>query len=106
MSRLEEIKNEYAIKRNYSNFNTMYLSSSFNELNHYIGVIMQLYAEECVKASLEKASENSEVLVEGIVTIESKKIFTLYDKGVKGIVEREVSPNKKSITNENNIILL
>ena len=56
--------------------------------------------------SWEKAAENANVLVEGTLTEERKTLFTLFDKGIKGVVERKVTVDIESITNEQNITLL
>ena len=67
---------------------------------------MKQYAREVAQASLEKAAENANVLVEGTLTEERKTLFTLFDKGIKGVVERKVTVDIESITNEQNITLL
>lgn len=62
MRRLEEIKNEYAKKRGYKDFNAMYVDSNYSETNHYINVIAEIYAEECCVASLDNALKGKNLL--------------------------------------------
>lgn len=98
MKTLEQIKNDYAVSKGFRYWS--YLLSSTSMLDEHINEVMKIYAMECLKL----ASQNSKVLVEGMLTEERKTLFTLFDKGVKGVVKRKVSVCKESITNENNII--
>lgn len=93
MSRLEEIKDEYSIGNtgiNWTEFEVKTISNSktygeaVSKIELHLDQISKLYATECIKASLEKASENA--------CIEPKGMMTRVDK--------------ESITNESNIILL
>lgn len=97
---LQEIKDRYAFSKEFDNWSSLISICNNGYLNIYIDEVMKIYARECLKL----ASDNSKVLVEGILTEERKTLFTLFDKGVKGVVQRKVSVCRGSITNENNII--
>lgn len=82
MSRLEEIKNEYAQKDGrFLSWNNLMNVVGLKVLQQHENEVMQIYAKECSAASLEKASEKA-----------------LYSP-ISGIVE-------ESITNPENIVLL
>lgn len=91
MNRLEEIKNEYLKSLGYRNYNHLVadIKSGKSPIEKLILLeddISEKYATECVKASLEKASEK------GCDSLE------LYNS--------EYETLKKAITNPENIILL
>ena len=86
MKRLEEIRNEVAKERGYRDWETLNGSDLYDS---DIDKVAIKYAEECIKASLEKASENA-----GAYKLD-------YPNNVsKAVVEKE------TITNPENIILL
>lgn len=80
MSRLKQIQEQYAKEKGYSEFFILYCDSNYEQTQKYTKEITELYATECVKASLEKASEN----------------VIIYWSFV----------DKESITNHDNIVLL
>jgi len=87
MSRLEEIKEEYLKQLGYRNYYHLVdnIKSGISPIEKLILLeddISEKYAEECTKASLEKASENAK--------------FDIMNEDV----------DKESITNLENIILL
>lgn len=86
MDRLEAIKEELAKEKGFEDYSELLLQSthSFGDLDNVITELSNRYAKECVKASLQKASENAE----------SDQEWEML------IVKAE------SITNENNIVLL
>lgn len=89
MSRLEEIKDEYAKTLSYYAEWSHFIDGKSNyEVQMHMDNICAIYAEECVKASLEKASENGKV--------------THVNYGVVG----EFIVVKESINNLENILLL
>lgn len=62
---------------------------------------MKQYAKECVKASLEKASENARVMTKNIDTENELEVLSWTDsRNVK------FSVSKQSISNEDNIVLV
>lgn len=82
MSRLEEIKNEWAKLLGYDGyFDFTCHKKEVKDIEQFFNEIIERYAKECVKASLEKASESG---------------YCTYD----AMIDRE------SITNPENIILL
>lgn len=81
MNRLEEIQNELAVSKGFKSFNDMDSDADLPEMDSIYNESAVRYAEECVKASLEKASEVAEC-------------------------EYDYFVDKKSITNPENIILL
>lgn len=56
-NRLEEIKNEYAKRYEYSNWTEFINDEPNYKIEHHMNNICELYTKECCKASLEKASE-------------------------------------------------
>lgn len=86
MSRLEDVQEKYAKQKGYSEFFLLYCDSNYKETQKYIKEITSLYATECVKASLEKASENT--------------------KEWEGEICNLVFVTPESITNPENIVLL
>lgn len=90
MSRLEEIKNELAVKifpdnefiEDYQTFSDYFASRHPDWFTNFHREVAEIYAKECSQASLEKASE------------------IVYDK-FNGSYEC-----KQSITNHENIVLL
>lgn len=86
MSRLEEIKDEFAEFHGHNDWKDLWYSdSNYNRSNEMIDSVMKKYATECVKASLDKASENAEC---------DARDYNDY------------FVDKESITNESNIVLL
>lgn len=68
---------------------------------------MKKYAEECVKASLEKASKEGNLLITDFLSQNSTQTLNVFfDKSLRGETERKVELNKESITNIENIVLL
>ena len=62
MSRLEEIKNEYAqYDGRFLSWNNLMNVVGLKVLQQHENEVMQIYAKECSQASLEKASENAEL---------------------------------------------
>lgn len=96
MSKLEEIKNEIAKKHDYYDWNDMvYSYESQVLLGERVNELMESYATECVKASLEKASKNP--------TFSTVEIWCgPWDK----YVITDFRLNQESITNPDNIVLL
>lgn len=97
MSRLEEIKQEYAKEKtglNYSEFRMLLINNSKSmteaviKIELHLNKIYEIYATECVKASLDKASEG-------------KTIYKLNSN-----CERVYGVLKDSITNTGNIVIL
>lgn len=64
---------------------------------------MREYAIEVAREALKNAAISSKVLVEGELTTNSKTLFTLFDKGMGGVVRRKVSVDKQSILSDKNI---
>lgn len=63
MSRLEEIKNEYAQKDGrFLSWNNLKNVVGLKVLQQYENEVMQIYAKECSAASLEKASEKTSLI--------------------------------------------
>ncbi|WP_312900213.1 hypothetical protein [Chryseobacterium taichungense] len=92
MKRLEEIKNEYAKELELSNWDDMieyFLTGDINGIFYAYENIIIRYASECVKASLEKASE-----------------VAYCDDDLNDKDESEIMVVKESITNPENIVLL
>lgn len=101
MKTLEQIKNDYAVTQGCKDFSELLMTTyKQSDLGDIYDDLLFLVQKECLKL----ASRNSKVVVEGILTEEKKTSFTLFDKGVKGVVKRKVSVCKESITNEKNII--
>lgn len=59
MSRLEEIRNEYAKSKGFSCWNALYTAGGYEYNNNAIKAISELYAKECAKASIELSKENT-----------------------------------------------
>lgn len=85
MSRLEEIKNEYAKSKNYVCWDQFISDQPNYKKDQAYNDVYIVYAVECCKASLEKASEKVECV-------------TCYDN--------ECEIDLKSITTPENIVLL
>lgn len=97
MNRLEEIQDELAILNGY---NQLYEISYMPLLETLINESIKKYTLECVKASLEKASETSQMnFHDGHL-----KTNTLTSYFMTGADSLKVS--EESITNPENIILL
>lgn len=90
MSRLEEIKNEYAKNASFKSWKEMTERDGID--NFDLKAISTKYAEECVKASLDKASESID---------EYCDIYN--DQLERYPAEEEV---RKAINLESNIVLL
>lgn len=87
MSRLDEIKDEYAESKGANDWKDLWFSdSNYRSANEMVNEVMKLYAAECCQASLEKASENFR-----------KKFYA---------APFHLTLAKESITNPENIILL
>lgn len=86
---LEDIQNEVAEKHGYGSWDRIYLVAHTNAL---WPEVCKRYATECVKASLEKASENASV-------------NSSYVAG-QCMDSDDYTVDKTSITSEQNIILL
>lgn len=110
MNRLEEIKNEVALRYEFENWfdlRSFHILEDVPGLEEYEDEVVQKYATECCKASLEKASENSDLLVTDFLgNNKIKTLKTFFDKSLIGDTERKVEVNKEAIKNESNIILL
>ncbi|WP_347217905.1 hypothetical protein [Chryseobacterium sp.] len=90
MKRLEEIKNEYAKKLEFKDWNDLrsfFILEDIPRLKDFENEVTYLYAKECCKATLHKASENGK-----IITVNAIHKW-------KGL-------DKESIKNESNIVLL
>jgi len=57
MSRLEEIKNDYAKEFDYNDWTSFINDQPSWGIEGHMNDVCKRYAEECVKASLEKANE-------------------------------------------------
>ncbi|OPC66356.1 hypothetical protein DSC47_10120 [Elizabethkingia miricola] len=88
MKRLEEIKNEIAIKYHYGYWVDLVSQNDVFTIDKYHNEVIHQYAREVAKASLEKAAENVALFNE----------FSEFE--FKHWID------KKSITNPNNITLL
>jgi len=100
MNRLEEIKNEYALFNNYPNWDEFISDTPIFRREEHYDEIGKIYAEECVKASLEKASKNTEMHYhDGYFKTNTPKNYVQ-------IGSDNVQINKDSIINPENIILL
>lgn len=84
MNRLEQIKDEYAEKYHAHDWESFVRNQVSWWVEAQMDDICKIYAEECVKASLDKASEKAEL---------------------DGCMD-SVFVNKESITNPVNIVLL
>ncbi len=84
MSRLEEIKNDYAKANQYDNWTDFINDEAHWMVEKHMDNVCEIYAKECSQASLEKASEKA--------FIEPKGMMTRVDK--------------ESITNVENIVIL
>ncbi|QGN24611.1 hypothetical protein GJV56_18810 [Elizabethkingia anophelis] len=58
MKRLEEIKNKYAIEKEYYSWDELLSDSPEYLIEKYYDKVTELYAREVAQASLEKAAEN------------------------------------------------
>lgn len=104
MKKIEEIKNEISRDLGNENFKELFknavrnmpIEKAFLKINDIINEASLIYANKCVKDSLKKASENAKV---NCNHEEVKKEFTDIDSGYLYFVD------KKSITNEENIVL-
>lgn len=99
MSRLEEIKNEYALMMLYPNWDVFISDMPIYQREEHYDEITLIYAQECSRASLEKASKKAKMYKEscGIPS----------ECGCMGNCDYPISYiNKKSITNPDNIVLL
>ena len=75
---LKQIKDDYAVKQGFANWYELITYCNEKYLDHYITEVMKIYAMECLELASERAC------------IEPLGMMTRVDK--------------KSITNENNII--
>lgn len=104
MGRLEEIKEEYAKTMGFESWGDLIV---YFEIKHKKLVdnirdnVTAIYAKECVKASLERASENARVMTKNTDTGNELEVLSWTDsRNVK------FSVSKQSILNEDNIVIL
>ena len=88
MKRLNEIKTEYAIEKEYNSWDEFISDLPIHRREDYYDKITELYAREVAQASLEKAAENV-------------ALFNEFNE-----FEFKHWIDKESITNPNNITLL
>lgn len=102
MDRLSEIQNEYARKIGFSDWGDLLKYQLNQKLIHRdYNEVSKTYAKECVKASLEKASENARVMTKNIDTENELEVLSWTDsRNIK------FSVSKQSILNEDNIVLV
>lgn len=120
MSRLEEIKNEYAIQlaeihdRSFTSWREM-MDTDFEfgngvskvyDLESLTDEVAKIYTKECIKASLEKASKSANLLVSTFSSKSEYKERTDLKDGLWGSYNEKTIVNKESIINQENIILL
>lgn len=90
---------EYAVSQGFDSWFNLLINLTSEDrplaLEKHIDSVIDLTQEELLK----KVIKESKVLIEGILTEERKTLYTLFDKGVKGIVKRKVSVDKESILN-------
>jgi len=88
MSRLEEIKEKYAVQQGVDSWKELWFdTTNFKQANERVDELVKMYAKEVVQASLEKASEKA-------------KITTV------NAIHKWQGVDKESITNPENIVLL
>lgn len=59
MSRLNELKEKYAVQQGFDSWKGLWFdTTNFKHANEKIDGLVKMYAEECCKASLEKAKNN------------------------------------------------
>lgn len=103
MSRQSEILNRTLEAVNKNNAITVSFS---NREKIIIKNMMEQYAKDCCKASLEKASENANLKV---TTSKGERYYSARNdttQGLWGTYDELTTVNKKSITNQENIVLL
>lgn len=89
MSRLEEIKEKYAVQQGFDSWKELWFdTTNFKHANERIDELVKMYAKECSVASLEKASEQP-------------SFYKLND-----FSERVYGIKKELINNSENIVLL
>lgn len=103
---LEKLKNDYAIESGSENWDDMieyFIVGDVGGINQAFDEVTKLYTEYCVKASLEKASYNAELLIK----IEGNRHAGNVQKTAY-IPERGyiISSDKQSIINPDNIVIL
>lgn len=102
MTRLDEIKQQYAESEQCKNIEELgaYLVFENGGFDRVINIIAEKYAEECIKASLTKASEESKIKYHnGVHKI--NKLITYYQFGADNL-----QIDKDSIIDSNNIVIL
>lgn len=93
MSRLEEIKNEYAKEFDYGDWISFINDQPSWGIEGHMNDVCKRYAKECSQASLKKASENV-------------KMKTKDNVHELSMMDDWSELDKESITNESNIVLL
>ena len=99
MKRLEEIKNKYAIEKEYYSWDELLSDSPEYLIEKHYDKVTELYAREVAQASLQKAAENALVQCEN--AFEYLKVANGFSKN-----GHSFKANKESITNKSNITLL
>lgn len=66
MSRLDEIKDEYAKEKGYKNWKVFIADQPICKQQEYYNETSKLYAAECCKATLKKAAWSSETSQESL----------------------------------------
>lgn len=82
MSRLEEIKNEYAESIGFEDWEIMRCDKGIDDYDS--DKVSELYAKECSHASLEKASKEAK-----IIKLISSGIGTHYEVNEESIIDKE-----------------
>lgn len=90
-TRLQQIKDEYAIKHHAHDWESFIRNQASWWIEAQMNDVCNIYAKECSQASLEKASENAKV---------EKEYSVKYQDFIPDGIDKE------SITNPENVILL